>query len=440
MFAGMVCGPLTIGPAGNLMVFAVIATYCFCTLPFKDNPEEGKLERRLNMFLNGKWQHHIEKLKGVAGVNALASKESIIGSGGKTRVVSAPTSIQPVKAIKQDGATTIAGARISEVLVKPGQLVKPGEPVVKIEDRAVEAATDKKITAKTIFDALDGDKSGQLEGREIVAVLISWGVQRLEAERVVQQIISQRLTQEDRERSFVYWEHPKTKELEFKVEWEPIWRYQTNNINEAIAKYKRFSEHDAARMKKNDTRRDLMDAAKGAAPEPEPEPEPDIEVEKKVQSAEDAEYERKAQMGMMAASGVLSAEDALGLSYEEAADLQLAFRPADPDALKVHDIRGLMYNNLGADCIPGFPHVSDFLKAKDGDPFIFSLPGWLGCCDLALYVLQMPFFFMGIFQVGGEEWAWVCYAGFLMLPHYLNDFFCCEFSNGCLCFPFWRGR
>ena len=80
------------------------------------------------------------------------------------------------------------------------------------------------------------------------------------------------------------------------------------------------------------------------------------------------------------------------------------------------------------------------VSTKDGDPFIFSLPGWLGCCDLALYVLQMPFFFMGIFQVGGEEWAWVCYAGFLMLPHYLNDFFCCEFSNGCLCFPFWRGR
>lgn len=407
MFAGFVCGPLTIGPAGNLLVVGVVATYCFCTLPYKENPEEGKLERRLNMFLNGKWRHHIDKLQGVAGINAMATKDAVAGSQEFQKTVSAPISLQPVKPIHKDGATTIAGARVTEVLVKPGQLVKPGAPLVKIQDRAPEAPGESTINARTIFDALDLDRSGKLECEEIVAVLVSWGVQRLEAENVVSSIRNKRLTEEDRARNFVYWENPQTGELEFKEEWEPIWRYQTNNINEAISKYRRFAKNDAARetkIQKDEAKQPTVTTT-------------DIDV------VPEDEYEKKARLGRLAASGELT-DELGGMSYEEAADLKLAFRPADLDALEAHDIRDLLYNHLGMECLPGFPHVSSFLKAKDGDPFVFTYPGWLGICDLALYMVSVPFFFAGMFQLGGEEYSWTCYMGFCMLPHYFNDLFC----------------
>ena len=430
MFAGFICGPLTIGPAGNLLVMGVVATYCFCTLPFKENPEEGKLERRLNMFLNGKWRHHINKLQGVAGLSAMASKDAIIGSDRGTATVSAPSTLQPVKPIKKDGVTTIAGARVMEVLVKPGQLVKPGEPLVKIQDRAPDAPGEAEITARTIFDALDTDHSGRLEMQELVAVLVSWGVQRLEAERVVLSIQGKRLTEEDRARDFVYWENPSTGEMEFKEEWEPIWRYQTNNIMEAISKYRRFARNDLGRQ--SDTDRE----ADGSPPEPNPALSSEsTEVGDVVEEDRPIDdYEALARLGAMAAAGELTTELA-GMSYAEAADLKLAFRPADADALKSHDIRDLLYNHLGMECLPGFPHVSNFLKAKDGDPFVLTLPGWLGICDLVLYWVAVPFFFIGMFQIGGQDYAWTCYMGFLMLPHYFNDIFCFQTNVVSDCLP-----
>lgn len=416
MFAGFICGPLTIGPAGNLLVVGVVASYCFCTLPFKENPEEGKLERRLNMFLNGKWRHHIEKLQGVANFNSMATKDGVAGSQKGSATVSAPVTLQSVKPIQKDGSTVIVGARVTEVLVKPGQLIKPGAPLVIIQDRPAEAPGENTVTARTIFDALDTDRSGRLECEEIVAVLVSWGVQRLEAELVVASIRSKRLTAEDRARNFVYWEHPTTGELEFKEEWEPIWRYQTSNINEAIAKYRRFASNDADREANTGAQGKAEDQAAAATT-----------TDSRQDTVEESEYEKKARLGRLAASGKLS-DELGGMSYEEAADLQLAFRPSDPDALKVQDIRDLLYNHLGVECLPGFPSVSGFLKAKDGDPFKFTLPGWLGLCDLALYVVSLPFVFVGMFQVGGREYEWACYMGICMLPHYFNDL-CCFQTN-----------
>jgi hypothetical protein len=61
-FAGFVCGPLTMGPAGNLMVMAAICMYNFLLAPYKENPDTGKIERRMNMFLNAKWRRHIDQL------------------------------------------------------------------------------------------------------------------------------------------------------------------------------------------------------------------------------------------------------------------------------------------------------------------------------------------------------------------------------------------
>lgn len=414
MFAGFICGPLTIGPAGNLLVMGVVASYCFCTLPFKENPEEGKLERRLNMFLNGKWRHHIEKLQGVAGVNSMATRDGVAGSQQASATVSAPDTLQSVKPMHKDGATVIVGARVTEVLVKPGQLIKPGAPLVKIQDSPAEAPGENTVTARTIFDALDTDRSGRLECEEIVAVLVSWGVQRLEAELVVASIKNKRLTKEDRERNFVYWKHPTTGDLEFKEEWEPIWRYQTSNINEAVSKYRRFASNDANRETTTVAQPKTNDQAAST-------------TESRKDTVELSEYERKAHLGRLAASGRLS-DELGGMSYEEAADLQLAFRPSDPDALKVQDIRDLLYNHLGVECLPGFPHVSGFLKAKDGDPFVFTLPGWLGLCDLALYVVSVPFVVAGMFQAGGQEYDWTCYMGICMLPHYFNDL-CCFQTN-----------
>ena len=37
---------------------------------------------------------------------------------------------------------------------------------------------------------------------------------------------------------------------------------------------------------------------------------------------------------------------------------------------------------------------------------------------------------LGFFGAGGALQEVCCFAGLLMLPHYINDFFCCERSNG----------
>ena len=37
---------------------------------------------------------------------------------------------------------------------------------------------------------------------------------------------------------------------------------------------------------------------------------------------------------------------------------------------------------------------------------------------------------LGFFGAGGALQEVCCFAGLLMLPHYINDFFCCEHSDG----------
>jgi hypothetical protein len=177
---------------------------------------------------------------------------------------------------------------------------------------------------------------------------------------------------------------------------------------EAVSKYRRFAANDVDRQTDTDAQRKSKPQAAATT-----------------DATEESEYEKKARLGRLAAAGELT-DELGGMSYEEAADLQLAFRPADQNALKAHDIRDLLYSHLGMECLPGFPHVSSFLKAKDGAPFVFTVPGWLGLCDLTLYVISVPFFFVGMFQVGGQEYAWTCYMGFCMLPHYFTDLFCLQ--------------
>ena len=57
------------------------------------------------------------------------------------------------------------------------------------------------------------------------------------------------------------------------------------------------------------------------------------------------------------------------VSYQEAADLKLAFRPRDSDALKAHDIRDLLYNHLGSAGVSNngqtWNHVRSMQKAAD---------------------------------------------------------------------------
>jgi hypothetical protein len=59
---GFTLAPLSLGPAGNLFMMAVVALYCFLVLPLKDEEaqDEAKVERRRNMWMNARWRKHVD--------------------------------------------------------------------------------------------------------------------------------------------------------------------------------------------------------------------------------------------------------------------------------------------------------------------------------------------------------------------------------------------
>lgn len=107
----------------------------------------------------------------------------------------------------------------------------------------------------------------------------------------------------------------------------------------------------------------------------------------------------------------------------------LAFRVKDERALDAHRIGSdIMWTRCSwftsACCCVGDGSAKAFLAAKDGPPGIVSYPGWLGALDLAIFAAGVPPVLLGFFEMGGDYQTMCCFAGFLFIPHYLNDFFC----------------
>ena len=86
LFAGFVMLPFTLGPGGNLLGISIVALYCLVVLPFKNDPEDEKIERRQNMWLNSKWRQHVSTfhktmapsaIRGAQNLNQMSSADSV---------------------------------------------------------------------------------------------------------------------------------------------------------------------------------------------------------------------------------------------------------------------------------------------------------------------------------------------------------------------------
>jgi len=402
MFAGFVCGPLTIGPAGNLLVMAAISIYCFCVLPYKDDPEEAKIERRLNMFLNSRWRRHITKLQkrlAVQQVSSMVTKDSIIEKK-ESVPVEAPGSLQVSKQVplaehfqkvlqevaedvetvqqpigklstetlgmrycdlEEDSQlieaerrykakrlpTKKIGAEVVQVLIKPGDIIEPGQIVVEVKDRAPDDGYPDK---ETIFKALDVDRSGALDKGEVADVLVSWGVPRMESEMIFDQLDGKHNSDDTLGR---------VTEEEFYDEWEPIWRYQVKAVEAAINKYKRFSENGLKREEAEKTKAtkrwdkaalvvDMSDEAADFAAAAAP------ATKKKASLADAADTHMK----------VAGFQRTMTTNAEDQEDwdatiknTKLAYRVTDESALEAHDVWDIMYAHFGCNCLPGFGKV-----------------------------------------------------------------------------------
>ena len=471
MFAGFVCGPMTIGPAGNLLVMAVVSIYCFCLLPYKHDPESSKIERRLNMFLNARWRHHISKLQkrlGVQQINQMATAESVI-ERRETVKVQVPQEIniskdcpraeefqefvEKIKAdestmteeealdkaeAEYDGPMVKIGSKVTKVNIKVGDIVQPGEVAFEVKDRAPEQGYPDK---KTIFKALDQDRNGYLDRDEVANVLVSWGVGPGEALEIFDQLDGLKESKEDTV--------GKVTEEEFYEEWEPIWQYQVDAIENAINKYRNFQSNDIDRGEYNKGSAKLKTAAHTLAHASSSmsisvgeKSMRNLALQEEVEERAKAKKQGKPEAGKKGkkqrVDDVISgAEKMIGFDQSNTTrkedealwdytigHSQEAYRPDNEEALRPHDIMDIMYSHLGCHCIPCFAHEREFLAAKDGAPGRVSYPGWLGMVDLALLVLAIPFCLVGMFNQGGDYQELCCLAGVLTLPHYFNDMLC----------------
>ena len=66
MFAGLICGPIALGPAANFAVISVIVLTGTLKLPYlpPDEQQEWRVEKRSNMLLNERYRNALRLLVG----------------------------------------------------------------------------------------------------------------------------------------------------------------------------------------------------------------------------------------------------------------------------------------------------------------------------------------------------------------------------------------
>jgi hypothetical protein len=486
MFAGFVCGPLTMGPAGNLVVMGSISVYNFLLLPYRGTfdedgnpivtPDSYRIERRMNMFLNSKWRHHIDKLE--SRLSAAKSQRS--------QFVSASQGSNPADFIRNEATVTAPStlkiSKLTEFIDDPD---KPGEYLCRVKEPLSRDATTGKALQepegafqpvtdaqkrliegqKDEIDGIEGEtrrrmfKSGAVvktincQVGDVVdpcepVLSIEQSVRRaempncntifdaidynrngsLEVEELVDVLVSWGLTQTQSEDVFRLLDvegrgedlyHRRVTREEFREAWEPIWRYQVVNIEAAVNKYRRFASQEVKREAEKDER--MLDLVQNFN-------------EKKANTNEYRKKRGLNELDQAVANGTIvdssdSTEEDLGTSEEEAAPPKAAFCVADRTALDIDDHDELMFEHLGCSCMPWFANSGDFLAAKDGEAGVFTMPGWLGIVDFVLFSAACPVFLVAIFDVDShmdmdltdETRRLMCFAGFAMLPRYVMD-------------------
>jgi hypothetical protein len=236
MFAGLICGPICLGPAANIAVITVVAMVGLLKLPYKPREEQQEwlVEKRSNMLLNERYRTALQELAGghTEGLYNLAQSADATQHTGATMTMYAPLN---------------TGMTVASLHVALGSKVEPGQAVATLSPTAVDdnetrsasltqersSSQSTQQRARMIFDALDDDGDGFLQQEEVVALLLSWGIPYHEALEC-----------------FRTYDVLKAKEVtfaQFYTDWEPVWRFQLTRVDEAVQHFFHFSESVASR-------------------------------------------------------------------------------------------------------------------------------------------------------------------------------------------------
>lgn len=200
MFAGLICGPIALGPSANLAVISVVALFGILRLPYlrPDAQAEWRMERRSNMLLNAPFSETLR---------ALAGGRQHSGRGVKQlHQLADPVHLQRLSAVTAAAGDSIGGQGAGT---------------------ASGMGSSDRQRARVIFDAIDVNRDGSLRRDEVLALLLTWGIPHGEAARC-----------------FDKYDVADTGELSFEaffVHWEPVWRFQLERIEEAVTHFHRFS-------------------------------------------------------------------------------------------------------------------------------------------------------------------------------------------------------
>ena len=237
MFAGLICGPIALGPAANFAVISVIVLTGTLKLPYlpPDEQQEWRVEKRSNMLLNERYRNALRLLVGAGsgsgsdpthGVYNLARQSSVGQHLQQTQTIYAPPA---------------PNMQVTKLHVQEGDTLQPGEPIATLTRAQVAHASQRrsskelmkegpqslKARARMIFDALDDDGNGLLEQSEVVALLLSWGIPQHEALECF------RAYDVDDARSVTF--------EQFYRDWEPVWRFQLGRVDDAVRQFFTFS-------------------------------------------------------------------------------------------------------------------------------------------------------------------------------------------------------
>eukprot|EP01048_Picozoa_sp_COSAG05_P006778 COSAG05_NODE_456_length_9625_cov_17.941214_5_plen_768_part_00 len=200
MFAGLICGPIALGPSANYAVICVVALFGILRLPYlrPDAQVEWRMERRSNMLLNAPFSETLR---------ALAGGRQHSGRGVKQlHQLADPVHLQRLSAVTAAAGDSIGGQGAGT---------------------ASGMGSSDRQRARVIFDAIDVNRDGILRRDEVLALLLTWGIPHGEAVRC-----------------FDKYDVADTGELSFEaffVHWEPVWRFQLERIEEAVTHFHRFS-------------------------------------------------------------------------------------------------------------------------------------------------------------------------------------------------------
>jgi hypothetical protein len=143
LFAGMVLGPVALGPAANVAVISVISLFGLLRLPYWtiEKQEEWKLEHRSNMLLNSAFRREMRQLAYSDNLYTLMKEEMRSFDKSESAVDS------------RSYAPPHSGLRVKEVKIVVGDCVKAGMEIAVFEDAQSNANAEWSEIPQLVCDS-----------------------------------------------------------------------------------------------------------------------------------------------------------------------------------------------------------------------------------------------------------------------------------------------